>query len=299
MSNFMYKKEPHPLLAQLDGQWGKPFDKLPKKLHSPVKKVFEVAQWDRLTESGRILLVEQLDDGLQAFTETRQTGRTARTLKYRETATYIDTVPCAESIEEIDQYTGRASIDLPAFEFLTDCGEGRYGDFTVAAGSVYPTPIDAHTLSLLNQTDRLLMREFLKVHLTLPCTPVALVELVEASGGAFTLPDGYAERVRSGATSTGVIGDTANAVSASQEEATKPWLVADDRDPAPEQPWYTPARYFARLCVIDKPTLLAKRENLADKVSAALFTAGYKKRGGKHKFSSGTVLKAFSNVILG
>ena len=79
----------------------------------------------------------------------------------------------------------------------------------------------------------------------------------------------------------------------------KPWLLTDPQDPAPMQPWYTPARYFARQLAIEKPTLLATRELLAEKVSTALFNAGYKKRGGKHKFGSGTVLKAFANVTLG
>lgn len=78
----------------------------------------------------------------------------------------------------------------------------------------------------------------------------------------------------------------------------KPWLLTDPQDPAPMQPWYTPARYFARQLAIEKPTLLATRELLAEKVSTALFNAGYKKRGGKHKFGSGTVLKAFANVTL-
>ena len=79
----------------------------------------------------------------------------------------------------------------------------------------------------------------------------------------------------------------------------KPWLLTDPQDPAPMQPWYTPARYFARQLAIEKPTLLRTRELLAQKVSTALFNAGYKKRGGKHKFGSGTVLKAFANVTLG
>ena len=79
----------------------------------------------------------------------------------------------------------------------------------------------------------------------------------------------------------------------------KPWLSVNPKDPAPEQPWYTPARYFARQLAVEEPTLLAKRELLAGKVSTALFNAGFKKRGGKLKFDSGTVLKAFANVTLG
>lgn len=86
------------------------------------------------------------------------------------------------------------------------------------------------------------------------------------------------------------------AVAASDE---KPWLSIDPQDPAPAQPWYTPARYFARQLTIEKPALLANRELLADKVSTLLFNAGVKKRGGKKRFDSGTVLKAFANVSLG
>ena len=299
MPDITYEKQPHPLLAQLKDHWSKPFGKLPRKLRGPVKKVFEVAQWDCLKEGERISLVQKLDDGVQAFTETHQIRRTAITLKFGQTIDYIDTVSCAESVAKIDQYTDRAAIDLAAFEILTDSSEGKHGDFTVASGSIYPTPIDTHTLSLLNPSDRLLIREFLKVQLTLPCTPVALADFVEVSGGAFALPAGYAERVRSIAASAGAIGQATNTVLGSRTEETKPWLVADDRDPAPEQPWYIPARYLARQCVIDEPSLIFKRGNLANKVSAAMFTAGIKKRGGKHKYSSGTVLKAFSNVSLG
>lgn len=85
-------------------------------------------------------------------------------------------------------------------------------------------------------------------------------------------------------------------VAASNE---KPWLSIDPQDPAPAQPWYTPARYFARQLTIEKPALLASRALLADQVSTALFNAGFKKRGGKKRFDSGTVLKAFANVSLG
>ena len=79
----------------------------------------------------------------------------------------------------------------------------------------------------------------------------------------------------------------------------KPWLTHDPLDPDPAHPWYTSARYFARQLAIEKPTLLANRGLLADKVSTALYNAGIKKRGGKKKFDSATVLKAFVNVTLG
>lgn len=79
----------------------------------------------------------------------------------------------------------------------------------------------------------------------------------------------------------------------------KPWEVADPSDPAPAQSWYTPARYFARQLITEKPTLLANRALLADKVSTALFNAGFKKRGNRSRLDSSTVLKAFVNVTLG
>ena len=79
----------------------------------------------------------------------------------------------------------------------------------------------------------------------------------------------------------------------------KPWLVKDLRDPEPEQPWYTPARYFARELVKGDSTLLTKRDILAQKVVQSLTNAGFKKRGGKEPFNYGTIKKAFSNVPLG
>ncbi|MDT7514555.1 hypothetical protein [Rhodoferax mekongensis] len=83
------------------------------------------------------------------------------------------------------------------------------------------------------------------------------------------------------------------------ESDAKPWTLADPRDPPAALPWYTPARYFARQLAMEKPTLLANRELLADKVANALFNAGFKKRGGIKRFDSGTVLKALVKVDLG
>ena len=80
---------------------------------------------------------------------------------------------------------------------------------------------------------------------------------------------------------------------------TKPWLMIDPADPIPAQSWYSPARYFARQLVLEKPTLLSNRALLAEKVTTALFNAGIKKRGGIRKLDSATVLKAFVNVTLG
>jgi hypothetical protein len=83
-----------------------------------------------------------------------------------------------------------------------------------------------------------------------------------------------------------------------QEDENK-WDVYDSRDPIPAQPWYTPARYFARQLVKGDPTLLTKRAKLATKVVQSLSGVGFYKRGGKLPLDSGTVLKAFSNVKLG
>ena len=78
-----------------------------------------------------------------------------------------------------------------------------------------------------------------------------------------------------------------------------PWLTIDTRDPVPVQPWYTPARYFARQLVKGDSTLLLKRGLLAEKVSQSLAAVGIYKRGGRKSPNSTTVLKAFSNVTLG
>lgn len=76
----------------------------------------------------------------------------------------------------------------------------------------------------------------------------------------------------------------------------KPWDKINPNDPTPEQPWYTPARYFARQLVINDSTLLNKRDNLARKVVQSLDNVGIKKRGGKKPFDPNTVKKALSNV---
>ncbi|MDO9048304.1 MAG: hypothetical protein Q7U66_11290 [Methylobacter sp.] len=79
----------------------------------------------------------------------------------------------------------------------------------------------------------------------------------------------------------------------------EPWLIHDPKDPPPIQPWYTPARYFARQVVINDSSLLTKQTLLAGKVVQRLTAAGFKKRGGKLPFGSGTVKKALSNISLG
>ncbi|WP_156797063.1 hypothetical protein [Nitrosomonas sp. Is79A3] len=84
-----------------------------------------------------------------------------------------------------------------------------------------------------------------------------------------------------------------------QDGDKKPWLVRDSNDPEPAQPWYTPARYFARQLVESDPKLLEKRDVLAQKVGQLLTKAGIKKRGGKLPHDPSTIIKAFSNVSLG
>ena len=80
---------------------------------------------------------------------------------------------------------------------------------------------------------------------------------------------------------------------------SKPWLLADPKDPTPAQPWFTPARYFARQLIKDDSTLLQKSLPLADKVSKSLANVGIYKRGGVKPFAADTILKAFVNVKLG
>lgn len=83
-----------------------------------------------------------------------------------------------------------------------------------------------------------------------------------------------------------------------QPVSDKPWLVCNPTDPDPVQPWYTPARYFARELVLKHPTLLTKRKLLTQKVVPLLTAASILKRG-KKPFDPGTVLKALSKVQLG
>jgi len=83
------------------------------------------------------------------------------------------------------------------------------------------------------------------------------------------------------------------------KQTKKPWLIPNPNDPEPAQPWYTPARYFARKLVVDDPTLLTKRDLLASKVVVSLRNASIYKRGGKKPFDPTTIKKALSNVNLG
>ncbi len=77
-----------------------------------------------------------------------------------------------------------------------------------------------------------------------------------------------------------------------------PWFTVDPRDPVAAQPWYTPARYFARQLVKDDSTLLTKRDVLAKKIVQSLNSVDIKKRGGVNSLDAGTVKKALVNVSL-
>ena len=82
------------------------------------------------------------------------------------------------------------------------------------------------------------------------------------------------------------------------QEQDKPWLKVDLRDPAPEQPWYVPARYFARQLVKHDSTLLIRKDQLAKKVVQSLTGVGIYKRGNLLPHNAATVKKSFSKVKL-
>ena len=83
------------------------------------------------------------------------------------------------------------------------------------------------------------------------------------------------------------------------ENEAKPWLVVNKLDPVATQPWYTPARYFARQLVKDDSTLLSKRNLLANKIYQSLNNVGIHKRGNRKPPSADTIKKALANVKLG
>ena len=220
MIDRQFKREPHPLLAQLGGHWDKPFAKLPKKLHAPVRGVFSDAQWDRLDAGRRRLTVSELTDSLEftkthrpgrtdkpaaltvlrprggSATETRPSGRTDIKMTFQETRGENATASWQES-PVLDKCMERESIDQFTFKVLTGCGVGRHGDFIVSSDGVRPVPIDAVVLDRLDDDQREVIDELLALNLIFPCTPTELVVFVDAAQGAFSLPDGYAEKVRS------------------------------------------------------------------------------------------------------
>jgi len=77
-----------------------------------------------------------------------------------------------------------------------------------------------------------------------------------------------------------------------------PWEITDPNDPPPEQPWYTPARYFARKHVSEDSSLLTKRNVLVNKVAKSLIDIGIKKRGGKKPLDPETIKKSLIKVNL-
>ena len=88
-----------------------------------------------------------------------------------------------------------------------------------------------------------------------------------------------------------------NKITQSEENHSKPWLTHKTDDPPPHQPWYTPARYFAREFVRkETPTLINKRNLLSKKVAAALSNAGISGRSKIHPIQQSTILKAFNNI---
>ena len=93
--------------------------------------------------------------------------------------------------------------------------------------------------------------------------------------------------------------DSAPAKTKAVNGEEKPWQIADVNDPSPVQPWYTPARYFARKLVTDDSTLLTKRDLLAEKTAQSLKTAGIYGRIKNKKLDAGTIKKAFSKCELG
>lgn len=78
----------------------------------------------------------------------------------------------------------------------------------------------------------------------------------------------------------------------------EPWNIINPNDPAPEQPWYTAARYIARQLVRERPTLVTNSVLLSEKIAQSFKKMGIKKRGGKKDFAASTILKALSNVAL-
>lgn len=113
-------------------------------------------------------------------------------------------------------------------------------------------------------------------------------------GHIFQKPDIFADATPIELETTFEIKDGAMPVMSTKE----PWIIKDPKDPEPEHPWYTPARYFARQLVSEDSTLLTKRRILAKKVVHSLTAAGINKRGGKKPFDPGTIMKALSNVFL-
>lgn len=120
----------------------------------------------------------------------------------------------------------------------------------------------------------------------------------EAKEIKFSLPTNSGNNDSGGRSSDSASPKTEPAQVQTPAAAHTPWEIKDPKDPEPEQPWYTPARYFARELVRDDPTLLTKKIALAEKVATSLINVGVCKRGGKKKLLASTILKSFVNVTL-
>jgi hypothetical protein len=78
----------------------------------------------------------------------------------------------------------------------------------------------------------------------------------------------------------------------------KPWLVANPKDPAPKQPWYVAARYFARELVKGDTSLLQKPARLRNQIHESMKKVGVYKRGGVLAPDPGTIQKALTGIEL-
>ena len=83
-----------------------------------------------------------------------------------------------------------------------------------------------------------------------------------------------------------------------QSDMDKPWLVHNPLDPQPDYSWYTPARYFARKTLKEKPLLINNKKKLAGEVATLLFKIKDYPRGRVAERNPLTVLKAFTNCTL-
>jgi len=81
-------------------------------------------------------------------------------------------------------------------------------------------------------------------------------------------------------------------------DTNNPWWTHNPKDPEAEQYWFTPARYFARELLKEKPNLKKNRDKLADETAIQLKKHEIYGRMKGRQFNYGTVLKAFKKVKL-
>jgi hypothetical protein len=173
------------------------------------------------------------------------------------------------------------SIDLLEFLKLLDCKSPQTcwlsDNCQIDAKGIRANLMDVHTENLLTPDEWNIRKQFEKdIYIELPCKA--------SEFGKWVNRNNYNDLI----STNRIIND----------DDGKPWLIEDSRDPTPKEPWYVPARYFARLHVAKDPTLLTKRSLICTKVVKSLDGKGIKKRGGKHSFSPETIKKALANVIL-